>query len=196
MKKTCHRALVLAAACLSMSALGGKAVAAPLTSISWTVTDGTFFADGALGTTAPITGGSVVWTPASIVSTPTILPYQTPIPGSLHMTLHTAANSVAFTFRSLIGTITPLYAVLGGPFPVPDHGVFAIVNYFDMYQRAYVSFLSGTTIGDYHVAILGQEVRTVVPEPSSAALVGLGLLVLAWTAGAAARGRSSTRPPT
>ena len=195
MKKACRRALALIAACLSMSALGSTATAAALTSISWSITGGTFFASGVLGKTAPITGGSVVWTPLSAVSTPTIMPLESPFPGSLQLTLQTADTSVALTFRSLIGTITDLYAVIGGPFPTPGDGAFASVNYFGVYRRAYVSFLNGTTIDDYHVATLGQEVRTLVPEASSAALVGLGLLVLALTAGAEARERKSrTRP--
>jgi hypothetical protein len=124
------------------------------------------------------------------------MPLESPFPGSLHMTLQTADTSVALTFRSLIGTITDFYAVVGGPFPIPSNDAFASVNYFGAYRRAYVSFLNGTTVDDYHVAILGQEVRAVVPEASSAALLGLGLLVLAtlaWTARAAREWKSRTR---
>jgi hypothetical protein len=188
-RKTSHRALVLVSVCLSMSALGGEAAATPLTSISWTVTGGSLFTSGVMGTTAPITGGSVVWTPSSVISTPTIMPLQTPHPGSLRITLQSAGTSVALTFLSLIGTITPLYAVLGGPFPVPANDAFASVNYFAAYQVAYVFFLNSISTHDSHIAVLGQEVRAVVPEPSTGSLLALGLIVLTWTAGAGTRRR-------
>jgi hypothetical protein len=188
-----RRALVLSVACLWFFALGGQAAASPVTSISWTVTGGSFYVAEVMGTTTPITGGSVVWTPASTIFTPTIMPSQTLAAGNLRITLQGVGASVALTFQSLIGTLTPLYAVLGGPFPIPEPGTFASVNYLaslQSLQKVNVFFLDGTSTLDYHSATLGQEVRSsaaVVPEPSTAALLGLGLLALAWTARAGAR---------
>ena len=186
-RSTCRRAVVLSAACLCVLALGGKAAASPVTTISWAVTGGYLFKNGALGTTAEITGGSAVWTPGSTVFTPTVMPSQ--VSGSLLITLQAAGTSIVFTFQRLIGTLTPLYAVLGGPFPIPEPGTFGSINYSASLQSVYVFFLNGTSTVDYHSATLGQEVRTAtaVPEPSSAALVGLGLVVLAGTARAGAR---------
>jgi len=192
MKRTLHGALVLIAACLSVSVLGGKAVAAPLTSISWTITSGTLFdLENSENQGTPITGGSVVYTLSSPMSTPSIMPTLTPDAGSLRLMLETGGPNVTLTFRSLIGTITPLYAVLGGPYPTPGTGSFVSVNFFSAYHTVSVFSLENFDIDTRLVATLGQEIRSAssasVPEPSSAVLVALGLLVLASTAGARER---------
>ena len=190
MKRTLHGALVLIAACLSVSVPCGKAVAAPLTRISWTITSGTLFDlenPGNQGT--PITGGSVVYALSSPLSTSSIMPTLTPDAGSLRLMIETGGSNVTLTFRSLIATITPSYAALGGPYPINGPGSFVsvfanAVSVFTVFSLENEDLASSRRF----VATLGQEVRSAsVPEPSSAVLVALGLLVLASTAGARER---------
>jgi len=189
----------------------GAASAAPLLSVSYDVTGGTFHGPWSSGA---ITGGSVVFTP--------VVPTSTPgnIPGTWYVHLLGPAGTVQMTLNStpfVFAEATPRYVYAIGPavltnfisngLALPttvDDPQFYFEDEFGIYG-ATIWARGGAcppTLPDcdgmviYHGFGVGNEVRTFVPEPATGALVGLGLLLMAFVGGsrgAAARARRARR---
>jgi hypothetical protein len=184
---------------VALVALPGLASAASLSSISWSVTGGTFSSGGA--STGPITGGSLVYHPAGgTVSTPA----EALVGGSLILTLTGPSGSFTVFRGGVVATISPAMArvrAFGDPasaFPVAtamsDGGVrYAYTMLWSVSAPAGAGLARGSTYFDpyaggcspcgtvnlfSHTFTVGSEVRAPVPEPSTGVLLGSALLAV------------------
>lgn len=190
------RALVLLTAAVGLSY---PATAAQITQIQYDVTSGTYSGPQLSGA---ITGGSVTVTfPSGPVSTPGNV---SSIALAVSLSGAAGAFQLAITPTGLSGGFAgnPFNAFfyylisaspvgLSGASPVASVTNGSLDYRVGTYASPYKStvFLKGlTTQGGsfHHVFFIGNEVRTVVPEPTTGTLLGLGLLGLA---GAASRKR-------
>jgi hypothetical protein len=188
-----HVILFLLCLCVSSAA-----VAAPLISVSYDVTGGSFNGPNSTG---PITSGTVTFVPTTPISTPFFSAGQFDI----------KLSGPSGTFRMIGSKIAKLYALgspnqiyvePGGPalqqvssggFPVTNELkglVFHLYGGFGLDTgriRGYFKCCApcpdcGIPFG--HPFEFGNEVRTFVPEPSTGLLLGLGLSGLGVAGGA------------
>jgi hypothetical protein len=191
-------------------ATAGQAFAAEISQFSWSVTGGTFGGSGGNFATGAITSGSVVYTPpGGSVATPAGL-----------ITGGSAAISLVGTLGSFSAVVNAggAGASIGAPsmflftsFPIDTAvpGFSAGTAGSGSINSAWV-FGGGCGISGFicvqgynsmsasfvHRLQLGVEVRTVVPEPATGTMLGLGLLGIGMATrarGAAARWRRTSR---
>jgi hypothetical protein len=184
----------------------GPASAAPLVSISYSVTGGDFNGQFSSG---PITSGAVTFTPAVPTSTP-FASYQSGIwnltligpSGSFLAAL--AASAIVFSPAHTFNIYTaaafqPLGSVL-------SNGNLATTGwqFFTFGATGFTNQVRGLipccapcpdcgTPG-LHQFEVGSEIRTFVPEPATGALVALGLVVVGLMGGIRARSLIVGRP--
>ncbi len=201
-----------ALAALFMLSSASQVSAAQITHISWDVTTGTF--DGSLLATGPITGGSIDWTPpGGAVSTPVSKVYAgtwtlilTGPSGYFKLGGAPSPPGSGYIYLSRPFSLTAaLYAVpspLSGPDPTGAAPIPSAYPYGSGFFDFTITPLSSTGTGFVsvfrstgpgtprlvtHYFELGNEVRTIVPEPATGTLLGLGLFGL----GVAAAGRGA-----
>jgi hypothetical protein len=198
------------------------ASAAPLLSVSYDVTGGTFYGPW---TSGPITGGWVKFTP----DVPTTTPFNAP--GVWSVYLIGAAGNIRMSSAG-----SPMVWALGAPTPAvyqasyaphsfkafSSNGLLLPASYgiprFTLYNRVSPGAWGISAAGPpvtrtcpsppccpdcggpepavRHLFFVGNEVRTFVPEPATGALVGLGLVLMAFVGGsrgAAARAGRARR---
>ncbi len=206
-----HRALVLFSSgfvlIVSVVSLTRPAEAAQITSFSYTVTGGAFFGPNLAG---PITGGSMTYSaPPPFLSTPGSC-IAVGACGSIASLILTGAAGTWSLLAPLQGGIIvtgPGTASIGFGVslvvPATASAVFRSGGVTATVFLTRVAHFFGSTVyvtraggPYYHTFTLGNEVRTVVPEPGTAALLGLGLLLglAGGSRGLAARARGSRRP--
>lgn len=191
-------AVLVAAASLLLAAT--PASAALITEISWDVTGGTF--DGTVAGGA-ITGGSVVWTaPGGGVTTAFVGPggtLQIVLSGTTGYAKGTVAavvvQSLAAGFKANVGPVTPFVVGTAPPGSIPADNVMlggatstfmanvAGSGSSTLFWSGLFTSLTSSTLSSNILFAFGNEVRTVVPEPSTATLFGLGLLALGGACG-------------
>jgi hypothetical protein len=190
----------------------GAASAAPLTSVSYTVTGGTF--NGAFSS-GPITGGSILYT----LSVPTSTPFYTYVPGIWNIVLKgpsgtfkvtASAPAAVFAQPGFVFVPYSITNTLNGPTSNGNLSPPGWGNWFFFAGTGYVNCLGNGPVyapGTFcqtltpnrpyiHRFTVGNEVRTFVPEPATSTLVGLGLVLMAFVGGsrgAAARARRTRR---
>jgi hypothetical protein len=173
-----------------LAVVPGLASAASFSSISWTVTGGTFNGPNSTG---PITSGSVTYTPpGGSVSTPVTFPPTRVFGGSLSIFLNGPSGSFSANGTPVVYNLNPLI-FLGG---LVSNGITALsqgspvgAGIGRLYVRAdtgigfghatgysYVGSISTYVDVWNHTFSLGSEVRVAVPEPSSGMMLGLCLL--------------------
>ncbi len=190
----------MAAVVFALALSAGQATAAQITRISYTVTGGLFSGPQSIG---PISGGSLVYTaPAPYVSTPVYAGRGR----SVSLFLTGPSGFFSIVFPSLPSSpirvdLTASYAFFSGQ---------ALVGFQSgtkSYAAQRVGFDASYSLFDYdanvsdagqlfvHDFTIGNEIRTLVPEPSIALLLGLGVLGLGLMASGlgAARSRRRTR---
>jgi hypothetical protein len=177
------RSLLCAALFLSMAL---PASAAQVSHVSWTVTGGSFFTFN--GASGPVTGGSLDWTPPSgSVSTPAFsvaggtwtLILTGPngyfrasgVPSNFFFGINITPLQVSGTFNNLPNAVSGA----AGPTRAANQTQ-GFLNYIVTNGAVLGQSLSNLPFTHYFQ--LGSEVRTLVPEPSTATLLALGLLGL------------------
>ena len=186
-------------ALLGFCALPLSATAAQITQISYRITGDVFLGPVATAD-SPITGGSLVYTPPAPVSTPGV---PSPIGvqvtgGSLFLSLFGPGGSLSYFWPSVHRarfTALAFYVEVGYPTPPPGVGHYGGYPIEDagMAFSAYNGSGSGQVGGRVHITPAqtitwafnfgaGSEVRTLVPEASPSALLGVGLVLLGFAA--------------
>lgn len=192
------------AVALFVSLAASPASAVQISQVSYEVTGGTF--DGALSSGA-ITGGSAVWTVPGGYGVSTPVTTSGGYAGLLQVILtgpsgyfratwdafglrinptRFGASGASLTVGVRTGTGSDLVSVFVGGFgyesPLSQSGLVRD------YTRPYYAV---DKFG--HSFEIGNEVRTIVPEPSTATLLGLGLIASAAVGSCAARARRGRR---
>ncbi len=200
------RAHFLLAIAAALALTSGAARAAPLTSVSYSVTGGSF---NGLFSSGPITSGALTFTPMPPVSTP----FSAYEPGTWNLALLGPSGSFQVTLVGSAFVFSPAHTfdIYGfGPFQpigaVVSNGnsVTAYWTFFTFAAptRGYSTNVvrgsipccdpcpdCGTPVT--HGFTVGNEVRTFLPEPTTGALLGLGLVLVGFVSGI--RGRPHRR---
>jgi hypothetical protein len=189
----------------------GAASAAPVSSISWTVTGGNFNGPASFG---PIAGGSVVYTPAGgSISTPafsvnpagSLAIKLTGMSGIFAATINTPLSGVTISSKAVY--ITPLFwDYTLNPLPTNYSGMYSLTRAAarvfallgsgtgSVFGNAFATTTMGTAAYFMHNFTIGNEVKTIIPEPATGSLLGLGLLTLG-VIGTRGRGAAARRRP-
>ena len=190
--------------------------AAQITSIKYDVTGGTRSFERGGTPYASIAGGSVTYiSPTPFLSTP--ITCLTSCPGSLIVRLEMmysppflGTSSRAYSLLGYAGATVPHLVVgqdvmsfrglNGGPCGFAGCSLFLandfLLQYNDLVKYGFVYHVEGSATTYYFSFTVGNEVRTLVPEPSTATLLalGLGLMGVAGSgAGWARRARRAHR---
>jgi hypothetical protein len=205
-----------ACAVFALTMTAGQVSAAPLANISYDVTGGTFSGPNSTG---PVTGGTFRFTPTAVHPYMTNPPYSIVYYGTVRMVLTGPSGYFDIQAPVVTGSI---FAMVGGAFRsmggFPIIGVSGttppfggtVTLFSGGFQALYRTDLvlgsvhsarvvvRGTTAPGpiafaTHYFTIGNEVRTPIPEPGTAGLLGLGLLGLTGFASACARARRSRR---
>ena len=178
----------------ALTMMAGQASAAPFSSISYTVTGGTF--NGAY-LTGPVTGGTLVYTLQSGYYAVSHCPGSC-LPATMFLSLRN--NSQTFTARLTLKSLTvntlvfaaadgtvgipPISGMSGGAALFAVHfTASAITGSGSGHVAGQAGIVTGPAFSFTHIFFIGSEVRTLVPEPGTATLLGLGLLGLGCVAG-------------
>ena len=185
---------------LFMVLSASQASAALIAQISWQVTGGTFDFDGIMSPAkGAITGGSLLFmAPAGGIESTSASGYGgswnvilSGLSGFFEMSLAPGSGFISITTTGFYGAFRGVPVAASGPNPTalvanqilsPTGGFYGYLTYnlsATGYRQGYVVGYTGNDGMLFtHSFTLGNEIRTVVPEPATATLLGLGLLVL------------------
>jgi hypothetical protein len=183
--------------------LAGTASAGSITQVQWSVTGGGFSSTSLAN--GPALGGTLTFTPfAGTITTNLLAPHAGSFafnafgnPGNtLFLSPWSASLSISPSFSAFISTFSWAGQAFSGGNLAPFGMVATVAPVFrhllisQTVGNLTVTHVSGIFGVARHTLALGNEVRTAaVPEPTTGALLGLGLLV--GLAGTAARTRRS-----
>ncbi len=207
--RTRTRWLLLAPSLVMALGLGSRpAAAASFLRVSYTVTGGAFNGPALSG---PITGGTISYrTPDGVTVAP---PYGSACTGSCGFLTQLTLTGAAGTFRLLTPTVLDLLGQFATLTPRPlvmiansipaskfSSGGGALTGVGASVTNVFISGAPALSanlelLEDYygHAPEIGNEVRAVVPEPTTGPLLGLGLGLLGLAGGA--RGRRALKRP-